>query len=277
MRSSVSGRKRWCAALALSVALAFGLGSSAVAQTLLIYQANPAPGSGAPSLDHLPYDAVQHLTMAVAGQGQVIARAVGFAGHADIEVVPGGYKLRSDPSIVMRVTAAPRQATLLAAALGYVYRQESVLVLDFGAIDADQFFVRVHFADTALTGALADAFFHHAAAVDPGLGGGYTAFDNDMLFINLRDDAGKPYGGLNDDAFEAALSKAVATFAAAKSVIVKTGLVEARFVANDWQASPTGGEYRTLLLLDTLPALAAIQAEIATQVKAAAGHLQTKP
>jgi hypothetical protein len=259
------------AAAALTLALFFAGIGAALAQTLLIYQANPAPGTNLPSLDALPYDAVQDLTQSVAGQGTQIARAVGFSGETGIEVVPGGYRLRSDPSIVMRVKAEPRQATLLAAALGYVYRQDSVLVLDLAALDADQFYVRIGFADANLNGALADAFFRHAAQVDPALGAGYTAFDNELVFINLRDDAGRPYGGLDDEAFKAALAKAAANFSGARASIVKTGLVEARLVGNDWQALPDGGTYRTLLPLDALPALDAIEARIGGAVRQAAG------
>ncbi len=271
MRFSAARLKpsRWFGgfAIALTLALTFAGASSALAQTLLIYQANPTPGAGLPSLDDQPYEALQRLTTAVADQSIAAANAVGIKAQADIAVVPGGYKLRSDPSIVMRTKLEPRQATLLAAALGYVYRQESVLVLDLDAVDADQFFVRIHF-DTTLTGALADAFFHHAATIAPALGEGYTAFDNDLLFINLRDDAGKPYGGLGDEAFKAALIKAVASFTPAKGKIVKSGLVEARLVGNDWQALPNGGTYRTLLPIDTLPALDAIAGKIGVAVGA---------
>jgi len=273
MRSSARNpRAIGPAAWALALALVFANLGQALAQTLLIYQANPAAGTGLPTLDALSYDALQSLTQSVAGQGTQIAHAVGFAGPTDIEVVPGGYKLRSDPSIVMQVTAEPRQATLLAAALGYAYRQESVLVLDLGAADADQFYVRIAFAGVNLDGALADAFFRHAAAIDPALGGGYTAFGQELVFINLRDEVGRPYGGLDDDAFKAALAKAAASFTGAKARIARTGLVEARLVGNDWQALPDGGTYRTLLPRDALPALDAIEARIGGAVRQAAGQ-----
>jgi hypothetical protein len=268
MRSS--GRNSGLAALLLLL-FALLLGQPALAQTLLVYQANPASGAGLPSLDGLPYDRLQALTQSVAQQGSAIARAVDFAGDATIEVVPGGYKLRSDPSIVMRVQAEPRQATLLAAALGYAYRQDSVLVLDMAAADADQFYVRVAFPGTPLTGALADAFFHFAAGVDPGLGEGYTAFGQELVFINLRDDAGEPYSKLDDGAFKAALGKAAARFTGAKAVVAGSGKVEARLVGNDWKGLPDGGTYRTLLSPDTLPALDRIAAEIAAAVRQAAG------
>ena len=98
----------------------------------------------------------------------------------------------------------------------------------------------------AINGVLADAFFHFAAQLDPGLGQGYTAFDQDMVFINLRDDAGEPYSRLDDGAFKAALGKAAARFTGAKAVVAGSGKVEARLVGNDWKGLPDGGTYRTL-------------------------------
>lgn len=277
MRFSASARRRGlgvCGRLAL-LAIAWlaiwGAGAPAWAETLLVYQANPAPGTGRPSLDALSYDRLQALTQSVAQQGSEIAKAVGFAGATSIEVVPGGYRLRSDPSIVMRVEAEPRQATLLAAALGYAYRQESVLVLDMTAADADQFFVRVAFPGTMLTGALADSFFHFAAQVDPGLGQGYTAFDQELVFINLRDDAGEPYSKLDDGAFKAALAAAVSRFPDSRAAIAGSGQVEARLVGNDWKGLPDGGTYRTLLPMDAMPGLDAIAAEIAGKLRQGAG------
>jgi hypothetical protein len=268
MKSSIKGKRRCLAALVLAVALVLGQG--ALAQTLLLYQANPAPGSGSPPLDALDYGALETLTRRVAGEDKNIATAVGFTGRLETAIVPGGYKLRSDPSLVTAIETRSSQATLLAAAFGYAFRQRSVLVIDLGASDGDQFFVRIQFLGVPLAGPLADEFFRHAAKVHPALGEGYTAFGNDMLFINLRDDAGKPYGGLDNDAFLAALTKAVASFRAAKVSIVKTGLIEARFVGSDWQASPQGGEYRILLPAEVLATLDVIQARIAGAVRDAA-------
>ncbi len=256
----------------LIVTLGLIFGGSAWAQTLLLYQANPAAGTGLPSLAKLDYEALEKLTGQVAGEDRTIAAAVGFTGKLETALVPGGYKLRSDPSLVTAIATRSSQATLLAAAFGYVFRQDSVLVVDLGASDGDQFFARVRFHEIPLSGGLAEAFFQHAAKVDPALGEGYTAFDNTMLFINLRDDTGKSYGGLDNDAFLAALNKAVTSFTAAKVSLFQTGKIEARFVGNDWRASPQGGEYRILLPAETLPALDAIQARIASQIRDAAGR-----
>jgi len=262
--------KRWLVPLAFVLALA--LGQSALAQTLLLYQANPAPGSPSPSLNALDYDALEKLTYQVAVEDKTIAAAVGFTGKLETTVVPGGYKLRSDPSLVTAIETRSSQATLLGAAFGYVFRQRSVLVVDLGASDGDQFFARVQFHGIPLSGPLADEFFRHAAKVSPALGEGYTAFDNSMLFINLRDESGKPYGGLDDDAFLQALTKAVASFTTARTSIAAKGKIEARFVGNDWQSSPQGGEYRILLPAETLPALDAIQARIAERIGSAAAR-----
>jgi len=48
--------------------------------------------------------------------------------------------------------------------------------------------------------------------------GGFTAFGCEMLFINLRDDKGAPYSGLDDVAFAAALAKATQGFAPSATI-----------------------------------------------------------
>ncbi|MEM9490706.1 MAG: hypothetical protein AAGC55_16280, partial [Myxococcota bacterium] len=129
------------------------------------------------------------------------------------EITPGGFLLETNPSMQTRLlftgdrAAADGHADRLAAALGYVMYQWSVLIADFAADDGATGYATVQFSD-ALTPELAQQFFAHAATVDDGLGGGYTAFDNDMIFLNLRDSSGAPFSGLDDESFITALEQA---------------------------------------------------------------------
>lgn len=142
-----------------------------------------------------------------------VLQAVGSGGAATrTQIVPGGYRLNTDPSLVTAFAVADEaQALLFAAAIGYVLRQDSVLVF---AADprGDSLTVRVRLAEACLTPQAAQRFFRHAAAVAAGLGGGYTAFGCEMWFVNLRDGTGAPYSGLDDARFAAALAQAAARF-----------------------------------------------------------------
>lgn len=103
-------------------------------------------------------------------------------------------------------------ARLYAAAIGYVLRQEGVLVF---ADDprGDSLAVTLRFSDGAPSPALAQRFFRHAANVAWGLGGGYSSLGEELVLINLRDSDGTPYSGLTDARFAAALQRAAETFA----------------------------------------------------------------
>jgi hypothetical protein len=108
-------------------------------------------------------------------------------------------------------------------------------------------YVTVSFPDDALTPEGAQAFFEHAAAIEEGLGGGYTAFGDSMIFLNVRDGDGGPYSGIEDELFAALLGYAAATFEPETLTISGAGVAEARFVENDWEASPNGEDYAATL------------------------------
>lgn len=61
-------------------------------------------------------------------------------------------------------------------------------------------------------------FFLRAAQIHQGLGSGFTAFGCEMPLINLRDEKGQPYSGLDDGAFAAALGKATRGFASPAAI-----------------------------------------------------------
>ncbi len=83
--------------------------------------------------------------------------------------------------------------------------------------------------------------------VDPGLGGGYTAFGDDMIFLNVRDGQGQPYSKLEDAPFEAAMRKAADSFGLAKATVSQNGKARARFVGNNWRNKPAGDDYVAIL------------------------------
>lgn len=159
------------------------------------------------------------------------------------KVMPGGYLLETNASLQSSFEVDDKTADLFAAALGYVFRQWSVLVTDFApAGDGNTAYGVVTF-DHAVTGPEADAFFKHAASVNKALGQGYTAFDDEMFFLNIADSQGKPYSGVDDKAFLADLGKAAESFAAQKVKMTGSGRADARFIENDWKGSPEGEDY----------------------------------
>jgi hypothetical protein len=192
---------------------------------------------------------------------QVIAALGVPAETVETEVTPGGYLLETNASLQSRLPIARDRADAFAAALGYVCRQDAVLVSDFGTEAGDTGYAIVSFPDDALTAAVAQAFFEHAAAIDEGLGGGYTAFRDEMIFLNVRDEDGVPYSGLDNGTFMALMAQAAATFPDHDLTILSSGVARAWFVGNDWDAAPQGGDYIGLLggpdsdLVETLTAV----------------------
>ena len=188
-----------------------------------------------------------------------ILRAVGIdPAKVRTELTPGGYLLRTNASLQSRVAVDAGRADRLAAAFGYVFRQSSVLVSDLGDRKGGTGYTVVRFARGTLTAAKAQGFFEHAAAVNKGLGGGYTAFGDDMIFLNVRDDAGKPYSELDDTAFAAGLKQVAAGFRDGHARIARTGQARAKFVGNSWRQKPNGEDYAALLG-DAVPRLKALQ------------------
>ncbi|MBM3546302.1 MAG: hypothetical protein FJX54_05080 [Alphaproteobacteria bacterium] len=177
-----------------------------------------------------------------------ILRAVGVdPAKVRTELTPGGYLLRTNASLQSRVVVDDRQADRLAAALGFVFRQSSVLVSDLADANGGTGFVVVRFQKGTLTAAKAQDFFVHAADVHKGLGGGYTAFGDDMIFLNVRDGAGKPYSELSDRDFARGLRPAAMSYKGGKAKIARVGQAKAKFVSNSWRQKPNGEDYAAIL------------------------------
>ena len=175
-----------------------------------------------------------------------IIRAVGIdPTRLRTEVTPGGYLLETNPSLQARGALTDDEATRLAVAFGYVFRQSSVLISQPHDSEGRTGYVVVGFPQGALTPALAQSFFEFAAQTHKGLGGGYTAFGDEMVFLNVRDARDQPYSMLPDMTFSARLGRAAGSFTEAQAKIVDAGFAEARFVVNDWDAAPMGEDYMT--------------------------------
>jgi len=177
-----------------------------------------------------------------------IFRAVGVdPSKVRTELTPGGYLLRTNASLQSRIAIGDREADRVAAALGYVFRQSSVLVSDLADAGGGTGLVVVRFAKGTLTAATAHRFFEHAADAHKGLGGGYTAFGDEMIFLNVRDGAGKPYSELSDRDFAGGLKPAAASFKGGQPRVVRVGQAKARFVGNSWRQKPNGEDYAAIL------------------------------
>lgn len=186
---------------------------------------------------------------------------------AETALTFGGYLLRTNPSLLMEVEAGAEEAARLAAMTGYVFRQESVLVWRLKGDEACTGAVRISFPDVTLTSALAQRFFETAASRHAGLGGGYTAFGNEMIFLNLSGEEGA-YSGLDDAAFAAALDGAAKSFTPAAKA-ERQDCAEAALISNDWQEEREGHAYLRLIADEGLAGeLAELQTEHAASAAA---------
>lgn len=205
-----------------------------------------------------------------------IFAAVGVDGWegADLvtDVTPGGYLLNTNASLQTELTVTDDRADRLSAALGYVFRQWSVLVTDFADADGGTGYAIVAFPEGSLTGEAAHAFFTHAAAVDEGLGGGYTAFGDEMIFLNVTDGEGNPYSGLADAEFIDGLTTAAASFTPLNATVTETGEAAARFIGNDWSEAIAGDDYAAVIddpdLIAALDALVSDHTDLVMQAVA---------
>jgi hypothetical protein len=192
------------------------------------------------------------------------------ADQVQTEVTPGGYQLQTNASLQSAFETDPKTADLFAAALGYTFRQWSVLITDFTPEgQGNTGYAVVTFKDHAPSGEEAQAFFEHAASVNKGLGGGYTAFGHDLYFLNIADSTGKAYSGLDDATFVADLTKAAETFTATPVAVTRSGRVDARFVENDWDKSKTGQDYAKILGRDLTRKLTQLRREHEKALRAA--------
>lgn len=184
------------------------------------------------------------------------------ADQVQTEVTPGGYQLETNASLQSAFETDAKTSDLFAAAIGYTFRQWSVLVTDFTPEgQGNTAYAVVTFKDHAPSGDEAQAFFQHAASVNKGLGGGYTAFGRDLFFLNIGDSEGKAYSGLDDATFVAELTKAAQSFTGTPVTVSRSGRVDARFVENDWDKSKTGQDYGKILGRDLTRKLTQLRRE----------------
>lgn len=180
-----------------------------------------------------------------------VVAAVGLADQMlDTKLTPGGYQLVTNPSLQTRLMASDAQVVGLAAALGYVFSQWSVLVTDFADTAGGTGYAVVAFDGVDVDADLGQQFFQHAAEVDGGLGGGYFAFAGQVIYLNIRGSDGAPYSGLEDQEFTDALAEAAETFAPFRAELAQSGEAAVIFVENDWATAPAGEDY--LAILDEL-------------------------
>ncbi|TWA66438.1 hypothetical protein FBZ82_108103 [Azospirillum brasilense] len=213
-------------ALILATAPAF---AQAVAQHLF-FEAVPA---GAPP--GASYEARQRLTERSRTELlPAILAAAGLEGAVAVaDLRMGGYRLQTNPSLHLTLRLEDAPADRLAGVIAWSLEQESVLVADFDSADGTTGYALVRFPAGSLTPERAQRFFLAAAAEHEGLGGGYTAFGDTLLFLNLRGDDGTPYSGLPDEMFTESLRRAAAAFPGA--VLAATGRADARLVLQPQQ------------------------------------------
>ncbi|MCC6469546.1 MAG: hypothetical protein IT563_14585 [Alphaproteobacteria bacterium] len=214
---------------------------------LLSYEAQPSAQLVLPKAKAAAYDKKLPLARIVAGKlAPEIVAAVGLdPARARTRVEPGGYALETNPSLQTRIALKPADGERLAAALGYVLRQESVLVSDLRDADGGAYQVTIQFPRGKLTPALADEFFRRAAEIDRGLGGGFAALEGSMIFLNLRGPDGRPYSGLADGPFRDRLAATSHLFPG--SAVAHSGKASARLVENDWKSAPNGEDYAKIV------------------------------
>ncbi|NUB12568.1 hypothetical protein GAY28_07480 [Azospirillum brasilense] len=211
------------------LALALILGASpAFAQVVaqhLFFEAVPAA-----SPPNTSYEARQCLTeRARTDLLPAILDSTGLDGVGAVtDLRMGGYRLRTNPSLHLTLRLEDGPADRLTGAIAWSLEQDSVLVADFDSADGATGYALVRFPAGSLTPDRAQRFFLAAAAEHEGLGGGYTAFGDTLLFLNLRGDDGTPYSGLPDEAFAEFLSRAVAAFPGA--ALTATGRADARLI-----------------------------------------------
>lgn len=233
--------RRSLAAVLLAIFLLAGAPVRA-AEWLIAFQAVPDSADAV-------YNQQAALTAGVVAElGPPVLGAIGLdPATFDAEIVIGGYRGRTSPSVVVHLDVDAATADRAAAAFGFVCDQMSVLAWsETGTGDT----LAVYVAFPTLTPTLADFFFRNAMAVNLGLAGGYTARDSRLMFLNLRGSDGKPLSGLEDEQFAAALRQAAKAFG--DIAVVTTRRVTAHLVARE--TYPTILEPEKLATLEKLRA-----------------------
>lgn len=265
-------------ALAAAFIVSAWFGSALSDEKVLIsYEATPSVGFELPGLAKASYEERAAFSSEVLRE---IIPKIAAANRLDpsgleTEVTPGGYLLKTNASLQTRAQLDDKAADRLAASLGYVFRQYSVLVSRLDEPSGKTGYVAVRFPKDTLDANVAQSFFEAADATKKGLGGGYTAFGDEQYFLNVTDSAGKPYSGLDDATFLAGLKQAAAVFKEPKPESIAAGRATARFIGNDWKASKQGEEYISQLGgkgSDLVKTLDKIEADYAALVKREAAN-----
>ena len=247
IKSAFSMAMRVIAAIALTVAIPMAVQNTAAAgqKVLISYEATPSSGFNLPGLAHASYD--DRAAFSAQVLKDIVPQIVSANGidpaTLETEVTPGGYLLKTNASLQTEGELDDVSADRLAGSLGYVFRQYSVLVSRLDDTTGKTGFVIVQFPKNTLSAAVAQKFFETADATKKGLGGGYTAFGDEQIYLNVTNSDGKPYSGLDDAAFLDGLKQASASFPAPKPEIAASGRATARFIANDWDKSGGGEDY----------------------------------
>lgn len=247
IRNTFSMALRLGAAIVLGVAMPMVFHNTAAAgqKVLLSYEATPSSGFNLPGLARASYD--DRAAFSAQVLKQIIPQIISANGidpaTLETEVTPGGYLLKTNASLQTEGELDDITADRLAGSLGYVFRQYSVLVSRLDDTSGKTGFVIVQFPENTLNAAVAQKFFEAADATKKGLGGGYTAFGDEQIYLNVTNSEGKPYSGLDDDAFLDGLKQTAASFHAPQPEIAASGKATARFIGNDWDKSGGGEDY----------------------------------
>lgn len=237
------------AILAAAIPFAFQNVAAAGQKVLLSYEATPSAGFHLPRLAQASYD--DRVAFSADVLKEIVPKIISANGidpaTLETEVTPGGYLLKTNASLQTEGELDDVAADRLAGSLGYIFRQYSVLVSRLDDTQGKTGFVVVRFPKDSLNAAVAQKFFETADATKKGLGGGYTAFGDEQIFLNVTNSEGKPYSGLDDAAFLDGLKRTAASFDAPKPEVSASGKAVARFVGNDWEKSKQGEDYISLL------------------------------
>jgi hypothetical protein len=155
-------------------------------------------------------------------------------------VQAGGYGNEVNPSIHSAVQTTEAEARRLSAALGFVFRQDAVLMYDLAAEDGQLKQVTVRFARRSMTPAIAARFFDLARQELKNDKLGFSSTLSRMIFININT-------GIGDDALAAGLKRAAAAWPQQNITVEPPKSVRALLVENDWSKQKAGESYASEL------------------------------
>jgi hypothetical protein len=151
-------------------------------------------------------------------------------------VQAGGYGNEVNPSIHSVVQTTEAEARRLSAALGFVFRQDAVLMYDLAAETGDLKQVTVRFARRSMTPAIATRYFELARRELKSDKLGFSTTLSRMIFINLNT-------GIADDALAAGLTRAAAAWPEMNIKVEPPKALRALLIENDWGKEKAGESY----------------------------------